>query len=53
MKLVISKTRVLKDSKDALHYCLFECPNHHLGCAVDCPIRKKFKIPPHGTKYPE
>lgn len=42
----------LQTSVDALNYCLQECPNHKLGCVVDCPIRKHFKIPPHGPNYP-
>lgn len=50
---VASTNRKLQDAEDALHYCLHECPNQKFGCAKDCSIRKRFKIPPHGSKYPK
>ncbi len=47
------KRRWPRNAKDAIYYCTQECPEHKLGCAVDCELRKHFKIPPHGNKYPE
>ena len=47
-----SLRRKLKTAADALNYCLQQCPNHTLGCAKDCKIRRLFRIPPHGAKYP-
>jgi len=47
------KRRWPRNAKDAVYYCTQECPDFHDGCAVDCKIRKHFKIPPHGNKYPE
>jgi len=49
----IEAIREIKNRKDAIRYCTQECPKHELGCAVDCELRKRFKIPPHGDKYPE
>jgi hypothetical protein len=42
-----------KNANEALAYCLRFCPHFRKGCAVDCEIRKYWKIPPHGPKYPE
>jgi len=44
--------KFLKNASEALNYCLMECRDFKDGCAVDCKIRKHFKIPPHGDKYP-
>jgi len=41
-----------KDSYEALKYCIFECKEFSLGCSLNCELRKKYKIPPHGPKYP-
>jgi len=50
--LRVSEDRYLHDATDALNYCILECGKHKLSCAVDCAIRKYFKIPPHGPVYP-
>lgn len=52
-RMRVSETRIIRSPEDALHYCLFECPHQHLGCAYSCKIRQRFKIPPHGNKYPK
>lgn len=49
MRMKISKTRVLHNRKEAIYYCTQECPDYKLGCAVDCKLRKRFKIPSHGV----
>jgi len=39
-------------AQQAIHYCVMECPiRGALGCALDCELRKRFHIPPHGDKY--
>jgi len=38
--------------EEALDFCINRCPRSGFGCAVDCELRKRFKIPPYGTKYP-
>ena len=43
---------ILENPQQALFYCLRYCPDHKEGCAIECKIRKHFKIPPHGEKYP-
>jgi len=50
--LNIGNKSYLHNPTEALAYCLHRCPKHKLGCAVDCNIRKVFKIPPHGSVYP-
>jgi len=47
--------RDIKTKSQALNYCLLICRKSHavLGCAYDCELRKKWKIPPHGNKYYE
>lgn len=43
----------VKTKSQALNYCLLACRKsvNVLGCALDCPLRKKWKIPPHGSRY--
>ena len=43
---------ILNNPQQALFYCLNYCPRFENGCAKECKIRKHFKIPPHGRKYP-
>ena len=43
---------ILENPQQALYYCLNFCPRLQFGCAKNCKIRKHFKIPPHGEKYP-
>ena len=43
----------IKSKSDALNYCILVCRKTTLGCVVECEIRKKWKIPPHGEKYYE
>jgi len=44
----------IRSKSQALNYCLLECPRRNtLGCAVDCEIRKQWKLPPHGDSYYE
>jgi len=43
---------ILENPQQALYYCLNFCPHFQEGCAIECKIRKHFKIPPHGEKYP-
>ena len=43
---------VLETPEQALYYCLNYCPRLSYGCAKTCEIRRHFKIPPHGPKYP-
>ena len=47
--------RDVKTKSQALNYCLLVCQKgkFQVGCAVDCELRKKWKIPPHGDKYYE
>jgi len=49
------KPEDIKSKTGALNYCLLVCRKSLTveGCAVDCPIRKKWQIPPHGEKYYE
>ena len=49
----VSRNKVLRNAYEALRYCQDECPDFKLGCAAECKIRKHFKIPPHGEKYPK
>ncbi len=42
----------VKSSKEALDWCLHNCPRHEQTCAANCDLRKKWKIPPHGKRYP-
>ena len=42
----------IKKKRDAVHFCAVYCPRQgELGCAVDCKLRMKFGIPPHGTSF--
>jgi hypothetical protein len=46
----------IRTKQHALKYCLEQCPKRNnpvlnLGCAIDCQIRKNFKLPPHGEFY--
>jgi len=45
--------RIFQDEREALGYCLRYCQQFKNGCALDCQIRKHWKIPPHGNKYPQ
>jgi hypothetical protein len=45
-------TLEFKSAKDALDYCLNQCPRHELGCASRCELRKHWHIPPFGRAYP-
>ena len=48
---IVYHEKEIRSKSQALNYCLLVCPNRHLGCAVDCKIRKKWHIPPHGTRF--
>jgi hypothetical protein len=43
----------IKGKMSALNYCLLSCRKNGLGCALDCGLRRRWKIPPHGDKYYE
>jgi hypothetical protein len=44
----------IKSKNQALNYCILECPRRNeVGCASECEIRKRWKLPPHGDKYYE
>jgi hypothetical protein len=47
------KPEDIKSKSGALNYCILVCRKSltTLGCARECEIRKKWKIPPHGDKY--
>jgi hypothetical protein len=47
-----SLVSTFKTAEEAMRFCLHECPYKKPGCALDCPIRKAFRIPPFGAKYP-
>lgn len=49
----VKDTKGIRTRKQAIYFCTQKCPNFKLGCAVDCVLRKRFKIPPHGSKYPK
>ena len=34
-------------------YCFGQCRDFKLGCAVDCLLRRRLGIPPHGKSYLE
>lgn len=38
--------------KNIIQYCQTKCPRAKDGCAVDCKLRKRLKVPPHGSMYP-
>jgi len=42
---------VFRAKCEAFRFCLQRCRLETLGCAIDCPLRKHFKIPPHGDSY--
>lgn len=42
-----------KNPYEALQYCIYECNEFKQGCSLDCELRKKYKIPPHGPAYPK
>jgi len=42
---------VFRGKCEALSFCLQRCRLEALGCAVDCPLRRHFRIPPHGDSY--
>ena len=46
-------SKQIKNKADALNYCLLVCQKSkvQLGCALDCPVRKRWHIPPHGDHY--
>jgi hypothetical protein len=48
-----NKPDEIRNKAQALNYCLLVCRKSltTLGCAVDCKIRKKWHIPPHGDHY--
>jgi len=50
---IVENVRNIRTKMQALNYCLLTCKNRMLGCAVDCEIRRKWKLPPHGEKYYE
>jgi len=42
-------------AKEALHWCMYQCPHHRYGCATldaKCELRMKWHIPPFGRSYP-
>lgn len=43
--------RTFKNASEALAHCLRYCRHFENGCAIDCAIRKFWKIPPHGPNY--
>jgi len=43
--------RVFRTKREAFRFCLESCRLETLGCALDCPLRRHFKIPPHGEAY--
>ena len=45
-------SRHVKSAKDAVRYCTLYCAERGLGCALTCKLRKHFKIPPFGDKWP-
>ena len=40
-----------KTYEEFWRYCFGQCRNFKLGCAVDCELRKRLGIPPHGKSY--
>jgi hypothetical protein len=48
-----SRPEDITSKSEALNYCLLVCRKSLTlpGCAVECPIRKKWQIPPHGDHY--
>ena len=53
-KEIPSNPKLIRTKSEALNYCVLECPKRNtLGCALECEIRKKWGIPPHGDKYYE
>jgi hypothetical protein len=52
-KTIPNKPDEIKSKAQALNYCLLVCRKSltTLGCAYECEIRKKWKIPPHGDRY--
>jgi len=52
--LGMSDCRVLlrfKTYEEFWCYCFGQCRDYRVGCAVDCELRKRFGIPPHGKSY--
>jgi len=45
------KGRVFRTKAEALKFCMRDCGAEDLGCAVNCPLRRHFRIPPHGESY--
>lgn len=48
-----NERREIHGKSQALNYCLLVCNEAKLGCAVDCEIRERWKIPPQGEHYYE
>jgi hypothetical protein len=59
---LVESVRDIKTKSQALDYCLKRClngPDRGVpqksrwinGCALNCELRKKWRIPPHGKKY--
>ena len=45
------RPKEIKTKSDALNYCLLKCRNACLGCAYECEIRRRWRIPPYGDHY--
>jgi hypothetical protein len=50
---IVTNIRDIQNRSQALNYCLLPCPHGNVGCAIDCELRKKWKIPPHGDQFYE